>query len=118
VDKLERKPSEAVDVWNRNTTQKNSERMAPSRTDSDNPSAASRASESTSKLWADSLPPCEPVESPPKPAVTVPEDKAKSVTSDVKKESEKKDVSGTYHSGRLTRLRRKRGVTDDKIACF
>jgi hypothetical protein len=94
VDKLDRKPSEGVDAWNRGNTQKNSERTAPSRTDSDSPSAASRALESTSKLWADSLPPCEPAESPPKPVVTVPEEKLKSVSSDVKKESEKKEVSG------------------------
>jgi hypothetical protein len=100
VDKLDRKPSEGVDVWNRNNTQKNSERMAPSHADSDSPSAVSRASESTGKLWADSLPPCEPAESPPKPAVTVPEDKPKSVSSDVKKEAEKKEGSGTYHSVR------------------
>lgn len=94
MDKLDRKPSDGVDIWNRNNTQKNSERTAPSLTDSSSPSAMSRALESTSKLWADSLPPCEPVEAPPKPVVVVPEDKPKSVSSDVKKESEKKDVSG------------------------
>jgi hypothetical protein len=98
VDKLDRKPSDAVDAWNRSNAQKNSERTAPSLTDSGSPSAMSRALESTSKLWADSLPPCEPVEALPKPVVAVPEDKPKSVSSDMKKESEKKEVSGMYHS--------------------
>jgi hypothetical protein len=95
VDKPERKPSEGIDAWNRSAAQKNSERTVPSHTDSGSPSNASRSLETTSKQWADSLPPCEPVESPPKPVVTVPEEKSKSVNSDVK-ESEKKEVPGGY----------------------
>lgn len=119
MDKLDRKPSDSVDAWNRNNTQKNSERTAASLTDSGSPSSMSRALESTSKLWADSLPPCEPVEAPPKPVVTVAEDKPKSVSSDVKKESEKKEGSGMYHSVEpLDVLRRQRGLNDGKIAWF
>jgi hypothetical protein len=96
VDKPERKPSEVVDAWNRGATQKNTERTVPSHTDSGSPSTAGRGMEPVSKLWADSLPPCEPVESPPKPVVALPEEKPKPVSSDVKKESEKKDVAGGY----------------------
>lgn len=96
MDKLDRKSNDGVDAWSRNTTQKNSERTVSSHTDSGSPSAVGRGLETTSKLWADSLPPCEPVESPPKPVVTVPEDKPKSVSSDVKKESEKKEIPGRY----------------------
>lgn len=119
MDKLDRKPSDSVDTWNRNNTQKNSERTAPSVTDSGSPSAISRALESTSKLWADSLPPCEPVEAPPKPVVAVPEDKPKSVSSDVKKESEKKEVSGMNHFIEdLDVLTRQRGLNDGKISWF
>jgi hypothetical protein len=113
VDKLDRKPSEGVDAWNRNNTQKNSERMALSCTDSDSPSAVSRASESTSKLWADSVPPCEPVESPPKPAVAVPEDKPKFVSSDIKKESGKNEVSGVYRSVKDL----KEGSVEGMVSC-
>lgn len=96
MDKPERKPSEVVDAWNRGATQKNSERTVPSHTESGSPSTAGRGVETASKLWADSLPPCEPVESPPKPVVAVPEEKPKSVGSDVKKEPEKKDIAGEY----------------------
>ena len=96
MDKPERKPSEVVDAWNRSAAQKSTERTVPSHTDSSSPSTAGRGLETTSKLWADSLPPCEPVESTPKPVVPVPEEKTKSVSSDVKKESEKKDVAGGY----------------------
>jgi hypothetical protein len=96
VDKLDRKPSDSVDVWNRNSMQKSSDRTVPSHTDSGSPSAVGRGSETASKLWADSLPPSEPVDSPPKPVITVPEDKPKSVSSDAKNESESKEVSGGY----------------------
>lgn len=96
MDKPERKPSEVIDAWNRSAAQKNTERTVPSHTDLVSPSTAGRGLETPSKLWADSLPPCEPVESPPKPVVAVPEEKPKSVSSDVKKESEKKDVAGRY----------------------
>jgi len=107
VDKPERKPSEVVDAWNRSAAQKNTERTVPSHTDSGSPSAAGRGLETTSKLWADSLPPCEPIDSPPKPVVAVPEEKPKSVSSDVKKESEKKDVAGGYLVWGLDVLTRK-----------
>jgi hypothetical protein len=49
--------------------------------------------------------------------VAVPEDKPKSVTSDVNKESEKKEVSGMYHSSKDFNLQ-KRGMNEDKIAWF
>lgn len=96
MDKPERKPSEVVDAWNHRAAQKSTERAVPSHTDSGSPSTAGRGLETTSKLWADSMPPCEPVEAPPKPVVAVPEEKPKSVSSDVKKEAEKKDVAGGY----------------------
>lgn len=96
MDKPERKPSEVVDAWNRSAAQKNTERTVPSHTESGSPSTAGRGLETASKLWADSLPPCEPVDSPPKPVVAVLEEKPKSVGSDVKKECEKKDVAGGY----------------------
>jgi hypothetical protein len=51
--------------------------------------------------------------------VAVPEDKPKSVSSDVKKETEKKEVSGMYHSVEdLDVLTRQRGLSDGKIAWF
>lgn len=96
MDKPERKPSEVVDAWNRSAAQKNTERTVPSHTDSGSPSTAGRGLETASKMWADCQSPCEPVESPQKPVVAVPEEKPKSVSSDVKKESEKKDVAGGY----------------------
>jgi hypothetical protein len=95
VEKPERKPSDGVDVWNRNSTQKNTERTVSSHTDSGSPSAANRGLETT-KLWTDSLPPCETVDSPPKPVIIVPEDKPKSVSSDTKNGSENKEMPGGY----------------------
>lgn len=94
MDKLDRKPSDGVDAWNRNNTQKNTERTVPSHTESSSPSAINRGLETTVKLWADSLPPCEPAESAPKPVLTVPEDKPKSVGSDTKNGSESKEIPG------------------------
>lgn len=118
MDKPERKPSEGVDAWNRSAAQKSSERAVPSHTDTGSPSAAARGLDTTSKLWADSLPPCEPVESPPKPAVTVPEEKPKSVSSDVKKEPEKKEVPGGYQYGGCWMFLQERSLNENIALYF
>ena len=93
MDKLDRKPDN-VDVWGRNTQQKTVERTPPPHTEATSPSLTSRNLETTSKSWADQVPPCETVENSSKPAIATPEDKPKLINSDVKKDVEKKEVQG------------------------
>ena len=95
MDKLDRKPGDNIDVWGgRSTQQKSVERTPPPHTEATSPSVTNRSIETTSKSWADQVPPCETVEPPSKPVIAIPEDKPKLVTNDVKKESEKKEIQG------------------------